>query len=93
MEQRVGPLRREPTGDADWIDANGHTYDAVGPAPPRHVDTDAFNAAIDDHLLKQGLDHVVVDTTGMTPVQRAAVQQHIASLPEAQRNRIIMQGN
>jgi RHS repeat-associated protein len=93
LEQRVGPLKRDPTGDGDWIDANGNTYDAVGPAPPKHVDTDAFNAAIDDHLLKQGLDKVVVDTTGMTPAQQAAVEQHIAGLPEAQQNRIIIQGN
>ncbi len=91
LEQRVGRLRRDPSGDADWIDRARRTYDAVGPVPPQHFDLGAFTRQIDRHLLKQGLDFVVVDRAGLSAARRAAVDAHINGLPAAQRARIIVQ--
>src|SRR5271157_6072224 len=58
--QRVGPLKRDPTGDADWVDADGKSYDAVGPVPKDHFNADSFCDSINSHMLKQDLDKVVV---------------------------------
>src|SRR5262249_44815732 len=72
LQQKVGPLKRDPSGNADWIGQDGTTYDAVGPVPKEHFDPEAFNRSIDKHFLKQGLDKIVVDTTGLTPEQQVA---------------------
>jgi hypothetical protein len=42
LEQRVGPLQRDTTGMSDWIDAQGMTYDAVGPVPAGRLNLRAF---------------------------------------------------
>src|SRR5262245_25925882 len=70
LEQRVGPLQRDPTGRSDWLDARGMTYDAVGPVPPGRLAMRAFLRQIDKHLLKQGLDKVVIDLTGFSSAER-----------------------
>jgi hypothetical protein len=90
--QQVGRLERDPTGDFDWVGQNGETYDAVGPVPQRFFNEDQFDASIDRHLLKQGLDHVVVDLTGLDPAQAAAVRAHIAGLTPDQQARIVIIG-
>ncbi len=60
LEHRVGPLRRDPTGTCDWLDGQGRTYDAVGPVPAGRLNVPAFLRQITRHLLKQGLDTVVI---------------------------------
>jgi len=91
LEQRVGPLQREPTGTSDWIDTQGVTYDAVGPVPAGRLNTRAFLRQIDRHLLKQGLDKVVIDLTGFSATERRAVFTHLRQLAPGERARIILQ--
>ena len=91
LEQRVGPLRRDPTGTSDWIDAQGVTYDAVGPVPAGRLNVQAFLRQIDKHLLKQGLNKVVLDLTDFTAVERRAVFTHLRRLRPAERARIMLQ--
>jgi hypothetical protein len=42
-------------------------------------------------VLKQGLDHVVVDLSGLSSAQRAAVLSHLSALSPVQQVRIIVQ--
>lgn len=91
LEQRVGPLQRDPTGTSDWIDAQGVTYDAVGPVPAGRLNVRAFLRQIDRHLLKQGLDKIVIDLTDFTMAERRTVFTHLKHLGHAERARIILQ--
>ena len=91
LEQRVGPLQRDPTGMGDWIDAQGVTYDALGPVPVGRLNIQAFLRQIDKHLLKQGLDKVVIDLTGFPAVERRAVFTHLRRLRPTDRARIMLQ--
>ena len=91
LEQRVGPLRRDPTGTSDWIDAQGVTYDAVGPVPAGRLNVQAFLRQIDKHLRKRGLDKVVIDLTGFTAAERRAVFTHLRRLYPAERARLMLQ--
>jgi len=91
LEQRVGPLRRDPTGTSDWIDAQGMTYDAVGPVPAGRLNVQAFLRQIDRHLLKQGLDKVVIDLTDVPAAERRAVFVYLRRLRPADRARLILQ--
>jgi len=91
LEQRVGPLRRDPTGTSDWIDAQGVTYDAVGPVPAGRLNVQAFLRQIDRHLLKQGLDKVVIDLTDVPAAERRAVFAHLRRLRSVERVRLMLQ--
>jgi hypothetical protein len=93
LEHRVGPLRRDPTGTCDWIDGQGRTYDAVGPVPAGRLNVPAFLRQITRHLLKQGLDTVVIDLTGFTAAERRAVFTHLRGLHPTERTRILLQRN
>lgn len=91
LERRVGALRRDPTGASAWLDAQGRTYDAVGPVPTGRFNRRAFLRQIDRHLLKQGLDRVVIDLTGLTAGERRAVFTHLRGLRPAARARLLVQ--
>ncbi|ETW97908.1 MAG: hypothetical protein ETSY1_20900 [Candidatus Entotheonella factor] len=91
LEQRVGPLQREPTGSSDWVDGQGVTYDAVGPVPAGRLNIRAFLRQIDRHLLKQGLDKIVIDLTDFTMAERRTVFMHLKRLDQAERARMIRQ--
>jgi hypothetical protein len=91
LEHRVGPLRRDPTGACDWIDGQGRTYDAVGPVPAGRLHVPAFLRQITKHLLKQGLDTVVIDLIGFTAAKRRAVFTHLRGLQPTERARILLQ--
>jgi hypothetical protein len=91
LEQRVGPLQRDPTGTSDWIDAQGITYDAVGPVPVGRLNVRAFLRQIDWHLLKQELDKVVIDLTDFSAAERRAVFTHLRQLGRPKRARVILQ--
>ncbi len=93
LAELVGSLSRDPSGDFDWVDQSGRTYDAVGPIPrAEYFNSVSFNAQIDRHLLKQGLDYVVIDLSNLTPEQRAGVQSQVDGLPIVQQSRIIVVG-
>jgi hypothetical protein len=85
-------LTRDPSGDADWIDSAGRTYDAVGPVPDQHFDAAAFSASVGRHLRQQGLDYVVVDATGMNAGNITQIDRYLQSLPADQARRIIRLG-
>ena len=91
LEQRVGPLRRDSTGTCDWIDGQGITYDAVGPVPAGRLNVQAFLRQITKHLLKQGLDKVVIDLTDFTAGERRTVFTHLRRLRLAEHARIMLQ--
>jgi hypothetical protein len=91
LEQRVGPLQRDTTGMSDWIDAQGMTYDAVGPVPAGRLNLQAFLRQVDKHLLQQGLDRVVIDLTGFPVAECRAVFTHLRWLRPTDRARIILQ--
>ena len=91
LEHRAGPLRRDPTGTCDWIDGQGRTYDAVGPVPAGRLNIQALLRQITKHLLKQGLDTVVIDLTGFTAAERRAVFMHLRGLRPTERTRILLQ--
>jgi hypothetical protein len=91
LEQRVGPLRRDPTGTCEWIDGQGITYDAVGPVPAGRLNVQAFLRQIAKHLLKQGLNKVVVDLTDFPAGERRAVFTYLRRLLLAARARIMLQ--
>jgi hypothetical protein len=91
LEHRVGHLRRDPTGTCDWLDGQGRTYDAVGPVPAGRLNVPAFLRQITRHLLKQGLDTVVIDLTGFTAAERRAVFTHLRGLRPTERARILLQ--
>jgi hypothetical protein len=90
LERQVGSLERDPSGDFDWFDTMGRSYDAVGPVPPQHFNAPAFCRQIDAHLRKDGLDRVVIDLTGLGPGQRTAVISHLNGLPAERRAHIII---
>ena len=91
LEQRVGALHRDPTGTSDWINAQGVTYDAVGPVPIGRLNIRAFLRQIDRHLLKRGLDKIVIDLTGFSFTERRAVFMHLRQLGPVERARILVQ--
>ena len=91
LEQRVGALRRDPTGTSDWIDAQEVTYDAVGPVPAGRLNVQAFLRQIDKHLLKRGLHKVVLDLTDFTAAERRAVFSHLRRLRPTERARLMLQ--
>jgi hypothetical protein len=91
LEQRVGPLQRDTTGMSDWIDAQGMTYDAVGPVPAGRLNLRAFLRQIDKHLLTQGLDRVVIDLTGFPVAERRDIYTYLRRLRPPDRARIILQ--
>jgi hypothetical protein len=63
LEQLQGKqLYRDRSGTGDWQDGAGQTYDAVGPVPTGKFELGSFTNQIRKHLLKQGLDHVVVES-------------------------------
>jgi hypothetical protein len=91
LEQRTGPLQRDPTGASDWIDQQGHSYDAVGPVPVGRFDLAAFTEQIGRHLLKAGIDFVVVDVSGLSAAERSGVRGHVNRLRPGQRARVLVQ--
>jgi hypothetical protein len=81
VEQQLGiRLRRDPSGDADWLDSNGVTYDAVGNFDGRYFDGQwpSLRRAILNHLGKA--NYVPVDVSRFTPAQIAQVRQFIQNL-------------
>lgn len=90
LEQRVGALHRDPTGTSDWIDAQEVTYDAVGPVPVGRLNVRSFLRQIDRHLLKQGLDKVVIDLTDFSATERRAVFMRLRQFGPDERARIIV---
>lgn len=91
LEQRVGPLQRDPTGMGDWLDAQAVAYDAVGPVPLGRLDMQTFLRQIDKHLLKRGLDKVIIDLTGFSTAERRTVFTHLRRLRPTDRARIMLQ--
>jgi hypothetical protein len=72
-----------PDPGYDWVDEMGRTYDAMGDGTKsRYFKLREFTNSIDSHLLK-GNDFTVIDMTGYTPEQIAAVTKYVDGLPAA----------
>jgi len=70
-----------PDPGYDWTDDLGRTYDAMGDGTKsRYFNLKQFTSSIDSHLLK-GNDFTVIDMTGYTPEQVAAVKAYVDGLP------------
>lgn len=93
LEKRTGPLRRDPSGDADWIDQNGHSYDAVGPVPstmpPGKFALSSFLDQIVRHARKA--DFAVVDVRNLSEADRDAVAAFVDAMDERLRGKVIIQ--
>jgi hypothetical protein len=63
----------------------------VGPVPAGRLNVQAFLRQITKHLLKQGLDKVVIDLTDFTAVERRVVFTHLRGLRPTERTRILLQ--
>lgn len=93
LSKKLGvPLAESPHKGADFVDAAGKTYDALGtPAASRYWNQKDFIKAINDHLLKSN-DLTVIDLTGFTPEQITVVQRHLSTLKPDQLAKIIRVG-
>jgi hypothetical protein len=81
-----------PHVGAEYVDDRGMSYDAVGtPEASRYWNERVFLHSIDQHLLKSN-DYTVVDLTGFTPEQIAAVRRHLDGLPASEQAKIVRVG-
>jgi hypothetical protein len=93
LEAQLGkPLKESPHEGAEFVDELGQAYDALGvPGASKFWNEKQFLNSIDKHLLKS--DNItVIDLTGFTPAQVAAVNRHLATLTAEQLARIIKMG-
>ncbi len=92
--ERYDPNTHPISKYGDWIAKQGDSYvsfDAVGPLPnPQYFNMSSFVNQIDVHLLKQGVDYVVVDVTGLEASQIAGVQNHLGRMTVEQLTRIVL---
>jgi ribosomal protein S15P/S13E len=73
-----------PDPGYDWADDLGRTYDAMGDGTKsNYFKLKQFTDSIDSHLLK-GNNFTVIDATGYTSDQVAAIKQYVDGLPAAQ---------
>jgi len=92
MRQTGIELRESAHVGAEYVDAVGRTYDALGtPAASQFWNAKQFNNSIGSHLLKSN-DFTVIDLTGFTSGQIAEVNTYLGTLSEVQRARIIKVG-
>jgi hypothetical protein len=93
LESLLGrSLKESPHVGAEFIDDLGRTYDALGvPNALKFWNEKEFVDSIDGHLLKSN-DFTVIDLTGFTPEQIAAVQRHLSTLTSEQLSRTIRIG-
>jgi hypothetical protein len=69
-----------PDPGYDWKDDLGRTYDAMGDgSKSRYFNLRQFTKSIDSHLLNDN-DFTVIDMTGYTPEQVAAVREYVNGL-------------
>jgi hypothetical protein len=80
------PLWDSAHPGADFIDDLGRTYDAIGtPSASRFWNEGQFLESVTRHLLKS--DNIsVIDMTGFTEAQKAAVSAHLGKLQRASRS-------
>jgi hypothetical protein len=77
--------------EADWVDAYRRTYDGVGSAvTSNNFDFDEMSAAVHKHLVKSGLDKVVLDVSRLAPSQAAQMAAYVSRLPSADQARVMI---
>lgn len=92
LEQQLGKtLSRSDHPGADFVDAEGNTYDAMGPVDPKYFNEQQFNDSLGRHLLKSN-DTTSVDLTGLNPAQQASVDNYLNGLSAGQRGKVIIVG-
>ena len=90
LEAQLGrPLKESPHVGAEFVDDLGRSYDALGTSKASQFwNEKQFVNSIDGHLLKSN-NFTVIDLTGFTQAQIAAVKNHLATLTPEQLARII----
>jgi hypothetical protein len=76
-----GPLRRDPTGAAEFIDAGGKAWDVKGPNSGRPPAQGGFDVATDADKIATSIgqgENVIVDTSKMTPADVKLLEAEIA---------------
>ena len=92
FEGRTFTAAPQPDPGYDWVDDLNRTYDAMGDGTKSaYFDLKAFTDSVNHHLRK-GNDFTIVDMTGYTPAQVAAVKQYVDNLPPAEQGKIIRVG-
>lgn len=93
LEKRTGLLRRDPSGDSDWLDQSGRSYDAVGPIPTSipagKFDLSSFLEQIVRHARKA--DFAVVDVRNLSGADQDAVVEFVDMMDERLRAKVIIQ--
>ena len=91
--QKLGlELRESPHVGAEYVDALGKSYDALGsPLASKFWNAEQFTSSIASHLLKSN-DFTVIDLTGFTSAQIGEVTAYLGTLSKAQLARIIKVG-
>jgi hypothetical protein len=85
-------FHESPHEGAEYVDDLGRSYDAIGdPQASRYWNERLFLRSIDQHLLKSN-HYTVLDMTGFTPEQIAAVRRHVDGLTAKEQARIIRIG-
>jgi hypothetical protein len=93
-EYKGGVLSQSPHVGADFVDANGVTYDAIGqPGAYANWDPTQFLSALDRHVNYVKGDYTVLDLTGASSSQLDTIFSHIDAYTEAQRSKIIIVGD
>jgi hypothetical protein len=93
LSRKLGvPLRQSTHEGEEFVDPAGKTYDAYGElGASKHWNEAEFMNGIRRHLLKSN-DFTVIDLTGFTPEQIAAVERYLGTLPPGQLAKIIRIG-
>jgi len=97
LEKKYGDLKRDPTGDAEWLATSGaykgNSFDLLGiPKGKSHFHSDTmerFLPSVDAHFRKQ-IDYVVLDTRYMTLAQKNTVLEYVNKKYLSELNRLII---
>ncbi len=88
IEEQIGPLRVDETGQHTWIDKFGRTYDMLAPTA-ESFEFQGFQEAVLSKLDTPEVNFVIVDTRQLTEHQINLVRPFIADLPDVQFHRIL----
>jgi hypothetical protein len=81
FDGRTFKMPDPPDNDFDWTDEQKTQYDAMGDGTKaQFFNLKQFTDAIDGHLVKSG-NLTIIDMTGFTADQIAAVKQYVDALP------------
>jgi hypothetical protein len=78
-----GPIRRDPTGAGEFIDANNVTWDVKSPTSRFPPEKGGFSVATDVPKIQMELrlgENVIIDTTDLSAEHVAALKKELDAL-------------